>query len=95
MEKMLSVQDLNTFRQRQSRGKIATLPVLVCGAFVLHTSPPASEVRRVALCASRVSHDSLIIHARALSLLGYSYYTIRGVLLEAIVPGYSSRQLRI
>ena len=47
------------------------------------------------LCVGCVSHHSLIIYARTISLLGCSYHIIRGVLLEVIGPGYSSRQLRI
>ena len=66
MGKMSPVQDLNTFRPRHHRGEIATLPAPVCGVFRPRISPPESEVRRVTLRVGRVSHGSLIIHARVI-----------------------------
>ena len=47
------------------------------------------------IVCGQCSHHSLIIYARTMFLLGCSYHIIRGVLLEVIGPGYSSRQLRI
>ena len=95
MGEMSPVQFLKTFLPRHRRGEIAMLSAPVCGLVRPRITPPGSEVRRVTLCVGRASNGSFIIHARALSLLGYSYYIIRGVLLEVVVPGYSPRQLRI
>ena len=92
---MSPVQFLKTFLPRHRRGEIAMFSAPVCGVFRPRVTPPGSEVRRVTLRVGRASNGSLIVHSRALSLLGYSYYIIRGVLLEVVVPGYSSRQLRI
>ena len=64
--KMSPVQDLNAFRPRHHRGEIATPSAPVRGVFRPRISPPESEVRRVTLRVGRVSHGSLIIHARVI-----------------------------
>ena len=64
--KVSPVQDLKTFRPRHHRGELATLSAPVCGVFRPRILPPESEVRRLTLRVGRVSHDSLIIHARVI-----------------------------